>query len=212
MTDNGSRTSARDRGGRCSSVGVDIGGTFTDIIPLDEIELYHPMRVRPCGLVPATGGLGRWRGCLSVVRELEFQADAGLLQVRSDRRRFRPYGLAGARAGTSSRNIIDPDGGNRALPTNITCEIPADDLFRHMTADGNGYGAPAERDLERVVADVLDEKISYGVRASRIRHPLRHYDGAAESISRQRVPTPGPEQSASEALGRRTADFEEGSE
>lgn len=161
-------------GGRPDSDGIDgVSALAANLanVPVEEIELYHPVRVCRYGFVPDTGGAGRWRGCLAVVRELELRERAGLLQVRSDRRRFRPYGLAGGREGTPSSNILNPGPDERLLPTNTTTEIVAGDVFRHVTAGGGGYGDPAERDLERVLADVLDEKISpeyalreYGVR------------------------------------------------
>lgn len=140
-------------------------------VPVEEIELDQPVRVRRYGFVPDTGGPGRWRGCLSVVRELEFREERGLLQVRSDRRRFLPYGLAGGHEGTPSANVLDPDGEARLLPTNTTTEIGAGTVFRHQTAGGGGHGNPAERAVEDVLGDVLDEKLTpkyalreYGVR------------------------------------------------
>jgi N-methylhydantoinase B len=129
-------------------------------VPVEEIELNQPVRVRRYGFVPDTGGPGRWRGCLSVVRELELRDRAGLLQVRSDRRRFLPYGLAGGHQGTPSANVLDPDGEARLLPTNTTCEIGPGTVFRHTTAGGGGHGDPSERAVEDVLADVLDEKLT----------------------------------------------------
>ena len=34
------------------------------------------------------------------------------------------------------------------------------DVFRHITAGGGGYGDPFERDPQRVLEDVVDEKIT----------------------------------------------------
>jgi N-methylhydantoinase B len=129
-------------------------------VPVEEIELDQPVRVRRYGFLPDTGGPGRWRGCLSVVRELEFREERGVLQVRSDRRRFLPYGLAGGRDGTASSNVLDPDGEHRILPTNTTCDIRQGEVFRHTTAGGGGHGDPAHRAVEDVFADVLDEKLT----------------------------------------------------
>jgi N-methylhydantoinase B len=129
-------------------------------VPVEEIELNQPVRVRRYGFEPDTGGAGRWRGCLSVVRELEFREQRGLLQIRSDRRDFLPYGLGGGRAGTPSSNVLDPDADARRLPTNATCEIGAGTVFRHTTAGGGGHGDPAERLVADVLADVLDEKLT----------------------------------------------------
>jgi N-methylhydantoinase B len=81
------------------------------------------------------------------------------LQVRSDRRRFPPYGLAGGRPGSPSQNVLNPGPRAELLPTKFTRPVARGDLFRHVTAGGGGFGDPALREPERVLADVLDEKI-----------------------------------------------------
>ena len=42
-----------------------------------------------------TGGAGRHRGGLGLVREYEILSDEAILNVRSDKRRFPPHGLFG---------------------------------------------------------------------------------------------------------------------
>ena len=145
-------------------------------VPVEEIEFDQPVRVRRYGFLPDTGGPGRWRGCLSVVREFEFLEERGQLQVRSDRRDHLPYGLAGGRPGTPSSNVLDPDGEARLLPTNTTTDIRQGEMFRHTTAGGGGHGDPAERAPAHVLADVLDERITpeyalreYGVAVDLVR-------------------------------------------
>ena len=56
--------------------------------------------------------------------------------------------------------MLDPEGEHRLLPTNTTCEIGSGNSFRHVTAGGGGHGDPAERAVEDVLDDVLDEKLS----------------------------------------------------
>ena len=54
-----------------------------------------------------------FRGGLALVRDYRFETDEATFQLRTDRRRFVPYGLAGGRDGTPSTNILDPDGAAR---------------------------------------------------------------------------------------------------
>ena len=42
------------------------------------------------------------------------------------------------------------------------------DLFRHVMAGGGGYGDPLERDPERVLEDVIEEKVIPRPRRGRI--------------------------------------------
>ena len=75
-------------GGRPDRDGVDgtscIESNLSNV-PIEEIELNQPLRVEQYAFVPDTGGAGKWRGCLSIVREFRFTADEGVMHIRSDR-------------------------------------------------------------------------------------------------------------------------------
>jgi N-methylhydantoinase B len=148
-------------GGRPAADGIDgtapLGANVTNI-PVEEIELDQPLRVERYGYVPDTGGQGRHRGCLSVVRELRFLQRDGTLQIRSDRRAHPPYGLFGGRPGTPSLNLFNPGPAEKLLPTHVTQPLRAGDVIRHHTAGGGGFGNPLERDPERVLDDILNGK------------------------------------------------------
>ena len=112
------------------------------------------------GFLADTEGAGKWRGCLSVVRDLRFLGDEAILQIRSDRRKFSPYGLDGGESGSPSNNVLNPGLNQQVLPTKVTMPIKHGDLLRHKLAGGGGYGDPLQRDPALVLEDVLDEKIS----------------------------------------------------
>ena len=67
-------------------------------------------------MVPDSGGAGRFRGGLGMVREFRLLADEATLTVRSDKRRFPPFGLAGGAPGSRSWNIVNPGPGETVLP------------------------------------------------------------------------------------------------
>lgn len=150
-------------GGRAAGDGVDgtspLAANVTNI-PVEEIELDQPVRVERYGFVPDTGGAGKQRGCLSIVRELRFLEAEGNLQIRSDRRHHLPYGLHGGHAGTPSSNTFNPGKREEKLPTHITRQVVKGDVICHVTAGGGGFGNPLERDPERVLDDVLNGKQS----------------------------------------------------
>jgi N-methylhydantoinase B len=151
-------------GGRPDRDGVDgtscIEGNLSNV-PVEEIELNQPLRVEQYGFVPDTGGPGKWRGCLSIVREFCFLADEGLMHIRSDRRKHLPYGLAGGKDGTPSWNVLNPgQAGEEVLPTHVTRAVRRGDVLRHVTGGGGGYGDPLERRPELVLQDVIDGKLS----------------------------------------------------
>jgi N-methylhydantoinase B len=151
-------------GARPDRDGVDgtscIEGNLSNV-PVEEIELNQPLRVEQYGFVPDTGGPGKWRGCLSIVREFRFTADEGVMHIRSDRRKHMPYGLAGGKDGTPSWNIFNPGTPREEiLPTHVTREVRRGDVLRHITGGGGGYGDPLQRDHDLIRREVEEGKFS----------------------------------------------------
>ncbi len=131
-------------------------------VPIELIEAEHPLRIEQYALLPDSGGPGRFRGGLGIVRDFRLLADEARITVRSDKRRFPPYGLAGGCPGTPSWNLINPDGERRILPV-LTAEptrLRKNDVFRHIMAGGGGYGDPFERDPRHVLDDVVRGKVT----------------------------------------------------
>jgi N-methylhydantoinase B len=129
-------------------------------IPMETIEASYPLRFERYGFVPDTGGAGKSRGGLSIVRDIRLLRGEAILQVRSDRRNFMPWGLDGGKEGTPSWNIINPGDGERTVPSKITQQIRAGDVYRHVTGGGGGYGSPMERDPDAVAEDVREGKLT----------------------------------------------------
>jgi N-methylhydantoinase B len=146
--------------------GVPHPGSNNANTPAELIESEFPLRVEQYGLVPDSGGAGRFRGALAQVREIRLLAGRAVLQIRSDRRRFPPFGLHGGESGTPSRNTLNPETDPRELPTMGMTEVAAGDVLRHVMAGGGGWGEPLDRDPDAVLADVRDEKLT----ASYARH------------------------------------------
>lgn len=142
--------------------GVAHMGANQSNVPIELIEQEYPLRVEEYGLVPDTGGPGRFRGGQSIVREFRILADEVTFTVRSDKRRFPPYGLQGGSVGTSSWNIINPGPQQRALPV-LTTELVTlrkGDVWRHIMAGGGGFGPAFERDPAHVLRDVRLGRVS----------------------------------------------------
>jgi N-methylhydantoinase B len=99
---------------------------------------------------------------LGLVREYRLTGvDEAVLQVRSDRQKFRPYGLKGGTAGANAGNILRSAGGDKTpLPGKFMRTLRRGECYRAELAGGGGWGDPFQRTLEAVVQDVLDEKIS----------------------------------------------------
>lgn len=153
-------------GGTAGSDGQDgvahVGANQSNI-PVEVIETGYPLRIERYGYVADTGGPGRNRGGLAIERVFRFLGDEALLTIRSDKRRFRPFGLFGGGEGSGSLNVINPDTVDETLlPVLLTqpYRLKRGDVYKHVLASGGGYGDPLERDPEAVLADVVLERVS----------------------------------------------------
>jgi N-methylhydantoinase B len=86
--------------------------------------------------------------------------DEALLQVRSDRLKFAPYGLSGGQAGTKGRNVALTKEGERVMPSKFQMTLREGESIRIQTAGAGGWGDPLARDPLRVAQDVLEGRVS----------------------------------------------------
>jgi N-methylhydantoinase B len=129
-------------------------------MPVEVLEAEHPVRVEDYAFVPDSCGAGRWRGGLGIRRSYRILAPEALLQLRSDRVAFRPYGLDGGEAGGASRNTIELDGNVQKIPAKVTMSVPRGALIVHEQAGAGGYGDPLQRPTRFILEDIKDGKIT----------------------------------------------------
>jgi N-methylhydantoinase B len=123
-------------------------------------EAEQPIQLLAYEFVPDKAGAGKYRGGVPFQRDYRFLEDEGVLQVRSDRRTHRPFGLYGGSPGRPSENWLNPDAEKRELPGKFTMTIRKGDVFRHVLAGAGGWGDPLERDPAAVLRDVRNELLS----------------------------------------------------
>jgi N-methylhydantoinase B len=128
--------------------------------PVEVVEWEYPLMVERYAYVPDSGGAGQFRGGLALERQYRFLVDDGHLQLRTDRSRFQPYGLAGGRPGTPSRNLLSHDGDVQELPGKCTMTVRNGYVFQHFLAGAGGWGDPLQRDPALIREDLLDGKIT----------------------------------------------------
>jgi N-methylhydantoinase B len=125
-------------------------------------EAEHPISILAYELVADKAGAGKYRGGVPFRRDYRLNEAEATLQVRSDRRTHRPFGLYGGSPGAPSENYLNPDGHRRVLESKLTMTIKGGDVFRHVLAGAGGWGDPLERDVAAVLKDVRNELLSPG--------------------------------------------------
>ncbi len=157
-------TVACGSGGRPYGDGVD--GVHTNMTntlntPIEVIESEYPIRFIMYELRPNSGGAGRHRGGLGVVRAFTVLEDNVILTVYSERVKLRPWGLHGGGEGQPARHIIvRRDGSVEFLPSKATRILRSGDKVYIITPGGGGYGDPCERDRKLIEKDIEEGKIT----------------------------------------------------
>ena len=127
---------------------------------IEVTEAEMPLAVTAYEFVTDKAGAGKFRGGVPFGRDYRFLEHEGTLQVRSDRRDHRPFGLYGGSPGRPSENYLNPVSDSQLLPSKFTMTIRRGDVFRHVLAGGGGWGDPLERDPQAVLRDVRNEYLS----------------------------------------------------
>ncbi|MCB0153442.1 MAG: hydantoinase B/oxoprolinase family protein, partial [Anaerolineae bacterium] len=129
--------------------------------PVESMESKCPLLIRRYALGPDSGGPGRQRGGLNIVREYEVTADYVDVSLWFDRTHTPAWGLFGGQAGAIPQVVLDPDGPQERHLLKINhLPLAAGTIFRVQTGGGGGYGPPHERPLANIQQDLLDGYIS----------------------------------------------------
>jgi N-methylhydantoinase B len=130
-------------------------------IPVEAIEIDYPIRIRRYEMASGSGGSGRYRGGLGIVREYEMLAESASINVRGDRANFPPQGVHGGLDGTKSHYQLFEDGSKdgQDIPSKYSGVIKQHGRLRVTTPGGGGYGPPGGRDRTLIDNDVRNEKV-----------------------------------------------------
>jgi len=140
--------------------GVHVNMTNTRNTPVEVIEMSYPLLVRRYGLVPDSGGPGKFRGGLGMVREITVLEAGATVSVSTERNELSPWGLAGGGAGKRSRCYLKKGIETELLPGKTTRTVPCSCSLVLETAGGGGFGDPLKRETGAVREDVLDGLVS----------------------------------------------------
>jgi N-methylhydantoinase B len=145
---------SRDRDGENGL--ANYGGGDLKNYPVEVLEAKYPIRVDFYGLQPDSGGPGRRRGGLAIVRDFVSLADASL-SLWLERTVTGPWGIFGGGQGTTAMGTLTlPSGEVRHFLKVSHTDFPRGAVFRVVTGGGGGYGRPSDRERELVEADIAD--------------------------------------------------------
>jgi N-methylhydantoinase B len=122
-------------------------------VPIEAQDMEYPFyRVVEYGLREDSGGAGKKRGGLGLVRKYEILANDVSFATYGDRFRIAPEGLFGGAPGALAESYVQR--GNERIPlgSKTSFAMKKGDVLVLLTGGGAGYGEPAQRaepDLRR---------------------------------------------------------------
>jgi N-methylhydantoinase B len=138
---------------------VQAHGQNTENAPIEETELNYPVQIAQLSLVEDSEGPGRFRGGLGLRKDFRVLQPT-TFTILADRDRQGPWGALGGRAARVAEYVLIRDGIESHLGSKSTTDLVTGDIVSVRSCGGGGYGPPEERDPERVLRDVLEDKVS----------------------------------------------------
>jgi N-methylhydantoinase B len=132
-----------------------VNGAFKDL-PVEVYENKYPAMLRAYGFRPDTGGAGTFRGGCGLYRSYHLEAPASVY-LWFERSVTPGWGIFGGGNAAGPEVVINsgrPD--ERHLLKINALPVQAGDEILTQTGGGGGFGNPWEREVSRVLTDVID--------------------------------------------------------
>ena len=144
-------------GARPGADGIDaVYARHNENYPAEFMDVEYPLRMERYAINPDSGGPGKYRGGCGIIRDVRLLAPEGTFGLRVENNRFPAWGVAGGKAGGTSRVVLNPGRAEERDVPPFSDDNPwqAGDLVRIHTAGGGGWGDPLEREVALVERDV----------------------------------------------------------
>jgi N-methylhydantoinase B len=145
---------------------VQVHMTNTSNLPVEALEMEYPLMVEKYALSENSGGAGKYRGGMGIVRAiriLEESEGSMLISAATERSVSRPWGLNGGQEGGNASIKVYRNGeviSDNPKPRNI--QLQKDDIVEMITAGAGGYGPVSERDQDLIRKEykegIIDDK------------------------------------------------------
>lgn len=143
--------------------GVHVHITNSSNLPIECMESEYPIMVDRYEIRNDSGGAGKYRGGLGYRRDYRILQDTSF-GSHGDRQKFPPWGLYGGKDGSTGRFVINPETEDEIVlksGKSSEIELKKGDILSAQTPGSGGFGDPFERDVNMVLEDVLNQKVSF---------------------------------------------------
>ncbi|MBI3068252.1 MAG: hydantoinase B/oxoprolinase family protein [Betaproteobacteria bacterium] len=142
--------------------GVRVHASGSSNLPIEALEHAYPLRVERYALRNGSGGDGKYRGGMGVIRDYRVLGDDVVVSLSSERQHVAALGMAGGGAGARGAFILNPGTPREKILPSAAGEValPRGSVLRICTPGGGGYGSRAERATEAIERDVRERRVA----------------------------------------------------
>ncbi|MGM0367767.1 MAG: hydantoinase B/oxoprolinase family protein [Actinomycetota bacterium] len=136
---------------------VQVHITNTSNLPIEALEKEFPIMVEKYELIPDSGGKGKFRGGLGLVRRIKVLEDGIIFSSHGDRHKFPPWGWNGGMNGKTGRFLLNDKTVIPSKSSNIL--LGKGDTIDVETPGGGGFGDYSERGEALINKDLKEGKM-----------------------------------------------------
>ena len=141
---------------------VQVHMSNTSNLPIESMEVEFPYMVERYELVTDSGGPGKYRGGLSMSKDIRVLGHDSEFTIKADRQKVPPYGLFGGKPGLPGLITIYPDTDEAQTVDSKKSGnlLKANGVLRCQMPGAGGYGNPLERSRELLIKDLEEGYVS----------------------------------------------------
>ena len=138
--------------------GIQVHITNTSNLPIEVLETEFPLMVEKYEFISNSGGRGKFRGGLGLIRDIRILDNDILFSSHADRHKFPPWGWQKGGEGKPGKFFLN---NHKLLPSKSSnIRLNKNDTVSVRTPGGGGFGDPKERSKILINQDINEEKFS----------------------------------------------------
>lgn len=144
-----------ERDGASGLIAITDGDTYN--LSVELLEAKYPLRISRYAFNTVDApGAGKHRGGFGLIREYEVLTDDAFAYASFGRSVEQPWGADGGGAGSQNYLTIERDGETMRTARTPHEALARGDRLSIVTGNGGGWGDPADRAAEDIIADMAD--------------------------------------------------------
>ena len=144
-------TIAGGMGARAQSDGLDavrVHASGASNLPVEALENEYPILIDRYALRENSGGTGKYKGGLGVIRDYRILGDDVYVSLSSERQHVAAKGMCGGNPGATGEFVLNPGKPDEVKLPSAAANIPLPrgSVLSIRTPAGGGFGKPERRD------------------------------------------------------------------